>query len=168
MVTGIDIVREQIEIASGSVLSIDQQEVTIKGNAIECRINAEDPDKDFAPSPGRIEAFHMPGGPGIRVDTHAYAQYEIPAYYDSLIAKLVAYGPDRHQALQRIKRALDEFVIEGVSTTIPFHRRAVASELFRAGTYDTSFVFELAGEASEEEPPSEPATGRDLSGVRTA
>jgi acetyl-CoA carboxylase biotin carboxylase subunit len=110
----------------------------------------------------------MPGGPGIRVDTHAYSQYNIPPYYDSLIAKLVAHGPDRHQALQRIARALDEFVIEGVSTTIPFHRKAVVSELFRSGNYDTGFVDRLAEEAAGEKPPSKAVPGKDLSGAPTS
>jgi acetyl-CoA carboxylase biotin carboxylase subunit len=168
MVTGIDIVKEQIAIAAGVRLSFGQDDIVMSGNAIECRINAEDPDKDFAPCPGRIEAFHMPGGPGIRVDTHAYAQYEIPPYYDSLIAKLVAHGPDRHQACQRIARALEEFIIEGVSTTIPFHRKAVASDIFRSGTYDTGFVLRLAGETGNGRPSSKPAAGKDLSGAHTA
>jgi acetyl-CoA carboxylase biotin carboxylase subunit len=163
MVTGIDIVKEQIRIAAGQQLSVRQDGVTIKGHAIECRINAEDPDRDFAPSPGKIEAFHMPGGPGIRVDTHAYAQYEIPAYYDSLLAKLVAYGPDRDEALARVARALDEFIVEGVKTTIPFHRKAVASDLFRSGSFDTGFVTHLTGK-----PPAEqPAERKGLSGART-
>jgi biotin carboxylase len=168
MVTGLDIVKEQIAIAAGQPLSFSQADVVISGNAIECRVNAEDPDRGFAPSPGRIEAFHMPGGPGIRVDTHAYAQYEIPPYYDSLIAKLVAHGPDRHQALQRIARALDEFIIEGVSTTIGFHRKAVASRLFRSGAYDTSFVSQLAEETAADDASAEAGPGKDLSGARTA
>jgi acetyl-CoA carboxylase biotin carboxylase subunit len=163
MVTGTDIVKEQIRIAAGEGISFRQEDVTLRGHAIECRINAEDPDRDFAPCPGRIEAFHMPGGPGIRVDTHGYAQYEIPPHYDSLIAKLVAHAPDREQALARVIGALDEFIIEGVKTTIPFHRRAVRSELFRSGDFDTNFVSLLAdserqGEAKEKE---------DLSGVQT-
>jgi acetyl-CoA carboxylase biotin carboxylase subunit len=168
MVTGIDIVKEQIAIAADVPLSFSQSDIVLNGNAIECRINAEDPDKDFAPCPGRIEAFHMPGGPGIRVDTHAYAQYDIPPYYDSLIAKLVAHGPDRHQALQRIKRALDEVVIEGVSTTIPFHRRAVVSDAFRSGTYDTGFVDTLGEEKPSDAASSKPLAGKDLSGAHTA
>ena len=109
----------------------------------------------------------MPGGPGIRVDTHAYAQYEIPPYYDSLIAKLVAHGPDRHQALQRVARGLDEFIIEGVSTTIPFHKVAVASKIFRSGVYDTSFVDRLAEEVSGENHAPKPARGENLTGAPT-
>jgi acetyl-CoA carboxylase biotin carboxylase subunit len=156
MVTGIDIVKEQIAIGAGEKMSIGQGDVSMEAHAIECRINAENPEKNFAPSPGRIEAFHMPGGPGIRVDTHAYAQYIIPPYYDSLIAKLVAHGPDRVQAMARIKRALEEFTIEGVYTTIPFHLVAVASDIFRSGDYDTDFVMNLAA-SDRAEPASQNA-----------
>jgi acetyl-CoA carboxylase biotin carboxylase subunit len=144
MVTGTDIVQEMIRIAAGEPMRIKQDEVVIRGHAIECRINAEDPARNFAPSPGRIEVFHMPGGTGVRVDTHAYAQYMIPPYYDSLIAKLVAHAPDRDQAIARVAGALDEFIVEGVKTTIPFHQRAIRSKLFRSGDFDTSFVEELA------------------------
>jgi acetyl-CoA carboxylase biotin carboxylase subunit len=163
MITGIDIVREQIRIAAGEPLSVTQKDVTITGHAIECRINAEDPDRNFAPSPGTIEAINIPGGPGIRVDTHAYAQYVIPAFYDSLIAKLVAYGPDRARAVERMLRALDEFIVEGVHTTIPFHRKAVESDLFRSGNFDTRFVDQLANP----EAPRNTAEKKDLSGVHT-
>jgi acetyl-CoA carboxylase biotin carboxylase subunit len=163
MVTGVDIVKEQFRIAAGERLSLSQDEVIIKGHAIECRINAEDPDRDFAPFPGRIDAFHMPGGPGIRVDTHAYAQYEIPPFYDSLLAKLVAYGPDRNQATARLARALDEFIVEGVKTTIPFHQKAVASDLFKSGNFDTDFVAQFTDQTRGEQ-----AVGqKGLSGVRT-
>jgi acetyl-CoA carboxylase biotin carboxylase subunit len=143
MVTGIDIVKEQIRIAVGEPLRIVQDDVRIDGHAIECRINAEDAENGFAPSPGKIESFNVPGGPGVRVDTHAYAQYVIPAYYDSLIAKLVAHAHDRDEAIARLARALDEFIVEGVKTTISFHRRAIASEVFRSGKFDTDFVGEL-------------------------
>ncbi len=163
MVTGIDIVKEQIRIAAGEQISVRQDGVTLNGHAIECRINAEDPDRDFAPSPGKIEAFHMPGGPGIRVDTHAYAQYEIPPYYDSLLAKLVAYGPDRHEAIARVARALDEFIVEGVKTTIPFHQKAVATDVFRSGSFDTGFVTQLTETPAAEQP----AEKKGLSGART-
>ena len=162
MVTGTDIVKEQIRIAAGESISFQQDDLTIRGHAIECRINAEDPDRDFAPCPGRIEAFHMPGGPGIRVDTHAYAQYEIPPYYDSLIAKLVAHAPNRNQAVARLSGALDEFIIEGVETTIPFHRKAVRSELFRSGDFDTHFVSRLADRQEQDS-----ATKEGLSGVQS-
>ncbi len=155
MVTGTDIVQEQIRISAGEPMSFKQDDVEIRGHAIECRINAEDPERGFAPSPGRIEAFHMPGGTGIRVDTHAYAQYMIPPFYDSMIAKLVAHAPDREQAIDRVAGALDEFIIEGVKTTIPFHQQAVRSKLFRSGEFDTHFVEELekgkAGESEDEE-----------------
>ncbi|MFC1800205.1 acetyl-CoA carboxylase biotin carboxylase subunit [Candidatus Eisenbacteria bacterium] len=157
MVTGTDIVQEQIRIAAGEPMTIKQEDVVIRGHAIECRINAEDPERNFAPSPGRIDTFHMPGGTGIRVDSHAYAQYMIPPYYDSLIAKLVAHAPDRDQAIARVAGALDEFIVEGVKTTIPFHQQAIRSKLFRSGKFDTHFVEELAKgeEGAEGEEPAE-------------
>ena len=155
--------REQIRVAAGEPLSVTQKDIAITGHAIECRVNAEDPDRDFAPSPGTIEAINIPGGPGIRVDTHAYSQYVIPAYYDSLIAKLVAHGPDRARAVERMLRALDEFIVEGVNTTIPFHRKAVGSDLVRSGNFDTGFVEQLANpEASRNT-----AEKKNLSGVHT-
>jgi acetyl-CoA carboxylase biotin carboxylase subunit len=163
MVTGVDIVKEQIGIAAGEPLSLAQEEVMMSGHAIECRINAEDPDKNFVPSPGRIETFHLPGGPGIRVDTHAYAQYDIPPYYDSLIAKLVAHGADRDQAIAKMIRALDEFIIEGIKTTIPFHRKAIESGIFRSGDFDTHFVSQLAEPPEGEKSPEK----EDLSKTRT-
>ena len=162
MVTGIDIVKEQIRIAVGEPTSIDQDAIRVAGHAIECRINAEDPDRGFVPGPGKIESFHMPGGPGIRVDTHAYSQYVIPAFYDSLLAKLVAFAPDRNQAIARMVRALDEFIVEGVPTTIAFHRRAVDSELFRSGDFDTHFVSQLADGGAG----SDVIEEKGLSGVR--
>ncbi|MGQ9602953.1 MAG: acetyl-CoA carboxylase biotin carboxylase subunit [bacterium] len=145
MVTGVDIVKEQIRIAAGQPLSVRQEDVKINGHAVECRINAEDPDRNFMSSPGKIEALHIPGGPGIRVDTHIYAQYVIPSYYDSLLAKIVAHGNNRHVAVARLLRALDEFVVEGVKTTIPFHRKAVSHELFKRGDFDTGFVNLILG-----------------------
>ncbi len=162
MVTGIDIVKEQIRIAAGEPLRLAQDEVTFNGHAIECRINAEDAENGFAPSPGKIEVFNMPGGPGIRVDTHAYAQYVIPAYYDSLIAKLVAHAHNRDEAIARLARALDEFIVEGVKTTIGFHRKAISSEAFRSGKFDTDLVSELLPANSNGE-----ALRKSLSGVRT-
>jgi acetyl-CoA carboxylase biotin carboxylase subunit len=162
MVTGIDIVKEQISIATGQQTGCSQADVKISGHAIECRINAEDVSKDFAPSPGEITAFHMPGGPGIRVDTHAYSQYMIPPYYDSLIAKLVAHGPDRSVAISRLTRALDEFIIEGVKTTLDFHTKAIRSDMFRCGEFDTKFVSLLMGTGSGEEVPET----KGLSGAR--
>ncbi|MGD9142044.1 MAG: ATP-grasp domain-containing protein, partial [bacterium] len=146
MVTGVDIIKEQIRIGAGQPLSIKQKDVRLEGHAIECRINAEDVDRDFAPCPGMLSAVNIPGGPGIRVDTHVYAQYEIPPFYDSLIAKLVAHAPTRDECIARMLRALDEFVVEGVKTTIPFHIMALDSEVFRSGRFDTSFVAKLAEE----------------------
>ena len=146
MVTGVDIIKEQIRIGAGERLSIKQEDVRMDGHAIECRINAEDVDRDFAPCPGRIDAVNIPGGPGIRVDTHIYAQYVIPPFYDSLMAKLVAHAPTRDECIARTLRALDEFVVEGVKTTVPFHLTALDSALFRSGVFDTSFVDKLAEE----------------------
>jgi len=140
MITGVDIVKEQIRIAMDERLSIGQEEVELRGHAIECRINAEDPYSNFAPFPGRITGFHPPGGPGIRLDTHIYVGYEIPPYYDSLIAKLIAHGRDRNEAIARMKRALDEISIEGVKTTIPFLRRVMEEERFVQGRTHTNFL----------------------------
>ncbi len=137
-VTGVDLIREQIAVASGLKLKV--KSVRREGHSIECRINAENPDKNFAPSPGRITSFHMPGGLGIRVDTHAYANYYIPPYYDSMIAKLIVTADDRDDAIKRMYRALDEFIIEGVHTTIPFHKKVMRHEKFIEGDYDTSFI----------------------------
>jgi acetyl-CoA carboxylase biotin carboxylase subunit len=139
-ITGIDLVKSQILIAAGYKLSeIIQQPVSIKGHAIECRINAEHPET-FAPSPGRITALNLPGDVGIRVDTAAYTDYVIPPFYDSLVAKLIAYGRDRTEAIARMRRALDMFVIEGIHTTIPLHQRIMQDPDFIAGTFDTSFL----------------------------
>jgi len=139
-ITGIDLVKSQILIAAGYKLpEIIQQPVTIKGHAIECRINAENPET-FAPSPGRITALNLPGDVGIRVDTAAYTDYVIPPFYDSLIAKLIAYGRDRTEAIARMRRALDMFVVEGIYTTIPLHQRIMTDPDFIAGKFDTSFL----------------------------
>jgi acetyl-CoA carboxylase biotin carboxylase subunit len=139
-ITGIDLVKSQILIAAGYKLpEIIQQPVAIKGHAIECRINAENPET-FAPSPGRITALNLPGDVGIRVDTAAYTDYVIPPFYDSLIAKLIAYGRDRTEAIARMRRALDMFVVEGIYTTIPLHRRIMTDPDFIAGKFDTSFL----------------------------
>lgn len=142
-VTSIDLVKEQIRIAAGEKLSISQNDVKIRGAALEARINAEDPENNFMPSIGKIGGFHIPGGPGIRVDTHLYSGYTIPRYYDSLIAKLIAYGNDRQEAIVRMKRALKEFVIEGIKTTIPFHLKLLESEDFVKGNIHTGFVDEI-------------------------
>ncbi len=137
-VTGVDLIREQIAVAAGQKLKV--KKVKREGHSIECRINAENPDKNFAPSPGKITDFHMPGGFGIRVDTHAYANYFIPPYYDSMLAKLVVTADTREDAIKRMYRALDEFIIEGVHTTIPFHKKVMRHEKFIEGDYDTSFI----------------------------
>ncbi|HHY18864.1 MAG TPA: acetyl-CoA carboxylase biotin carboxylase subunit [Firmicutes bacterium] len=140
MVTGLDLIKEQIKIAAGIPLDYSQEDIEIRGHAIQCRINAEDPDKDFRPTPGTIEGFFLPGGLGIRVDTAAYAGCEIHPYYDSLFAKLIAWGQDREEAISRMKRALDEFFVEGISTTIPFHKKVLENEHFIKGEIDTAFI----------------------------
>ncbi|GAJ03898.1 unnamed protein product, partial [marine sediment metagenome] len=125
MVTGRDLVKAQIKIAEGENLDYTQEEIRIEGVSLECRINAENPDKNFTPCPGKIITFHLPGGPGIRVDTHIFSGYIIPPFYDSLLAKLITWGRDREETIARMRRALEEFVIEGVKTTIPFHQRII-------------------------------------------
>jgi len=137
--TGYDLLKEQIRVAAGERLSIPVG-VRLLSHALECRINAEDPDNDFRPSPGRITTFHPPGGPGVRVDTHVYASYVVPPYYDSLIAKVIVRAPTREETISRAELALDMFVIEGVQTTIPFLRRVLEHPDFRAGNVDTHFL----------------------------
>ena len=142
MVTGLDLVREQIRVAAGEPLSFSQESVRVAGASIECRINAEDPER-FIPSPGTITSFHSPGGPGVRVDTAAYAGAVIPPYYDSLVAKLIVHGEDRTHAVARMRRALAEMEVEGIHTTLPLHRRIMESEEFLAGGFDTGFIGRL-------------------------
>lgn len=142
MVTGLDLVREQIRVAAGEPLSFSPASVRISGAAIECRINAEDPER-FVPSPGTITAFHSPGGPGVRVDTAAHAGAVIPPYYDSLVAKLIVHGDDRAHAIARMRRALHEMEVEGIHTTLPLHRRIMESGEFLAGGFDTGFIGRL-------------------------
>lgn len=137
-VTDYDLIREQIKIASGTSISGRNHEP--KQFAIECRINAEDPYNNFRPSPGKISAFHAPGGHGVRIDTHVYAGYTIPSHYDSMIAKLIVTGRTRNQAIERMKRALDEFIIEGINTTIPFHRQLMDHPEYVSGNYTTKFM----------------------------
>jgi acetyl-CoA carboxylase biotin carboxylase subunit len=137
MVTGIDLVREQILTAAGAPLSFTQDDVQLKGHAIEIRINAEDAHRNFAPCPGTIEFYGVPGGPGVRVDSHAYSGYTIPPYYDSMIGKLIVHAPDRAQAIVRARRALGEFLIHGVTTTVDFAGTVLDMEPFRSGQYDT-------------------------------
>jgi acetyl-CoA carboxylase biotin carboxylase subunit len=139
-VTLFDLVQAQIRIAAGEKLPIRQEDVKLIGHAIECRINAENPDRGFMPSPGKITTYHVPGGPGVRVDSHCYEEYVIPPFYDSMIAKLITWAPTREECIARMRRALDEFVIEGIATTIPFHRAVMDSEEFLRGTFGTNFV----------------------------
>ena len=139
-VTDIDIIVEMLKIASGEKLSISQGDVKMSGYAIECRVNAENPEANFAPSPGEITSFHVPGGHGVRVDTHAYAKYVVPPYYDSMIAKLIVHDKDRASGLNKMLRALDEFVIEGIFTTIDIHKKILADPVFQSGIFDTSFM----------------------------
>ncbi len=140
MITGVDLIKEQLRIASGLPLSITQQDIDSRGQSIECRINAEDTDRNFLPCPGRIEAYVAPGGPGVRVDSHCYPGYTIPPYYDSLISKLIVWGADRQEAIYRMRRALDEYAITGVKTTIPFHQRVLEHPVFQRGEVTTDFV----------------------------
>ncbi|HUG27274.1 MAG TPA: acetyl-CoA carboxylase biotin carboxylase subunit [Gemmatimonadales bacterium] len=140
MVTGIDIVKEQIRVAGGAPLSLPADMNGLRGHAIECRVNAEDPYRNFQPCPGLITAYHPPGGPGVRVDTHVYAGYTVPPHYDSLLAKVIVHGRDRAEALARMGQALDSFILEGVTTTIPFLARVIRHPDFMAGKIDTRFL----------------------------
>jgi acetyl-CoA carboxylase biotin carboxylase subunit len=140
MVTGFDLVKEQIRVAAGDPLSFPQELNGLRGHAVECRVNAEDPYRNFQPCPGHITAYHPPGGPGVRVDTHVYAGYNVPPYYDSLLAKVIVHGRDRAEALARMGQALDSFILEGVTTTIPFLARVIRSPAFVAGEVDTRFL----------------------------
>ncbi len=139
MVCDVDLVREQIRIAAGERLGMTQSEIHFRGHAIECRITAEDPET-FLPTPGRVAAFHVPGGPGVRVDSALYAGYLVPPYYDSLIAKLIVHAPTRPDAIARLRRAIDEFAIVGIKTTLPLHRRIVDAPAFQAGDYSTHWL----------------------------
>ena len=144
MVTGVDLIKMQIQVAAGEALdSLITEEIHLDGHAIECRINAEDPDRDFLPNPGIITSLNIPGGPGTRVDSHIYANYPIPPYYDSMLAKIIAHGKDRSEAVERMKRALDEFVVEGIKTTIPFHQKVLNTKDFVEGNIDTGFLERL-------------------------
>ena len=144
MVTGIDIVKEQILIAAGSPLSFKQEDITLRGHAIECRINAEDP-KTFTPSPGRIELWHPPGGPGIRVDSHLYSGYMVPPYYDSMVGKVIAYGDNRDSAIARMLIALSEMVIDGIKTNIPLHIEICQHAAFKAGGTNIHYLEKRLG-----------------------
>ena len=139
-ITGVDLIKEQIRVAAGEKLSFFQKDININGHAIECRINAEDSENGFLPSSGTLEKYIPSGGIGVRVDSHSYQNYDIPPYYDSMIAKLIVKGKNREEAIQRMKRALQEFLIEGVDTTIPFHLRVLENEDFKKGTIYTNFI----------------------------
>jgi acetyl-CoA carboxylase biotin carboxylase subunit len=143
MVTGLDLIAEQIRIAQGEPLSLTQDQVVLRGHAIECRINAEDPDHNFRPNPGRISGYLPPGGPGVRMDSHVYTDYEIPPYYDSLIGKLIVWGSDRPAAIRRMRRALRECAITGLPTTISFHQKVLETPEFQRGEIYTNFVEEV-------------------------
>ncbi len=143
LVTGIDLIKEQIRVAAGESLGRRQDDVKVEGHAIECRINAEDPDRGFAPSPGLIERYHQPGGPGVRVDSHVTAGYRIPPNYDSMIGKLLVRGDNREEAILRMQRALDEYVIEGPKTTLPLLKRVLRDAYFVKGDYSTRFLDDL-------------------------
>ncbi len=142
MISGIDLVREQIRVAAGTPLGYSQSDIRFEGHAIECRVNAEDPET-FTPSPGRIGSYHAPGGLGVRVDSALYSGYSVPPYYDSLIAKLIVHGTTRNECLMRLRRALEEFVIEGVSTTLPLHQALISQPDFINGDYDIHWLEEL-------------------------
>ncbi|MGB5347874.1 MAG: ATP-grasp domain-containing protein, partial [Woeseia sp.] len=143
-ITGIDIVKEQLRIASGKKLSVTQDDIVIRGHAIECRINAEDP-KTFMPSPGLIHLWHAPGGPGVRVDSHIYSGYRVPPNYDSMIGKLITYGPDRDTAIARMRNALTEIVVEGIKTNVPLHQEICQHAAFRKGGTDIHYLEKRLG-----------------------
>jgi acetyl-CoA carboxylase biotin carboxylase subunit len=146
MLTGVDLVKEQILVASGEPLSLKQEDVPFVGHAMEFRINAEDPDQDFMPSPGEVTSLEVPGGPGVRVDSAIYQGYTIPPFYDSMVGKLVVWGLDREEAIKRSGRALREYRLEGIKTTIPLHLRLLEDDAFRSGEYHTGYLEELLGE----------------------
>jgi acetyl-CoA carboxylase biotin carboxylase subunit len=145
MVCGVDLVREQIRIAAGAELGYGQTDIRFYGHAIECRINAEDP-VSFMPTPGRITAFHAPGGLGVRIDSALYAGYVVPPYYDSMVAKLIVHAPTRADAINRLRRALDEFAILGIQTTVPLHQRIVDDPSFQAGEYTIHWLERFVGQ----------------------
>jgi len=140
MISNVDLVREQIMVASGEKLDFTQDDIVLRGHAIECRINAENPAKDFMPNPGKITGYVTPGGFGVRVDSHAYQEYQIPPYYDSMIGKLICWGRTRNEARRRMYRALKEYVVTGVETTIPFHQEIVEDPVFISGQFNTGFI----------------------------
>ena len=140
MVTGLDLIKMQIQVAAGEKLKIKQDNVQIKGNAIECRIYAEDPENNFMPSPGKLTELNLPGGPGVRVDTHVYPNYEISPYYDSMIAKIITHGKNRNEAIRIMRRALEEIVISPIKSTVSFSRHVLSNPLFLRGQFSTDFI----------------------------
>jgi acetyl-CoA carboxylase biotin carboxylase subunit len=144
MVTDVDIVKEQLRMAGGEPLSLRQEDIVIRGHAIECRINAEDP-KTFMPSPGLIQLWHSPGGPGVRMDSHIYSGYRVPPYYDSLIGKLITHGNDRPTAIARMRNALTEIVVEGIRTNIPLHQEIFQHSAFQKGGTDIHYLEKRLG-----------------------
>ena len=140
MVTGMDLIKEQIRVAAGEKLSVSQEDVVIKGHAIECRINAENPSKTFMPCPGLITNVHAPGGNGVRVDSHIYSDYKVPANYDSMLMKLIVYDKDRASAIAKMRSALGELVIEGIETNVNFQYEILENEAFQEGNTDTGFI----------------------------
>ena len=151
LVTGLDLVKEQIRVAAGESLPLKQDDVRIQGWAIEARINAEDPNNGFIPCPGRIQEFNLPGGPGVRVDTHAFAGYDVPPFYDSLLAKLITTGRTREDAIRTMQRALDEFFIEPIRTTIPLHKQIFSDPTFWRGQISTNYLDRFSQQQGESE-----------------
>jgi acetyl/propionyl-CoA carboxylase alpha subunit len=160
--TGLDLVKEQLRVAAGLPLPFSQEQVCFRGHAIECRITAENPYNRFLPRGGTIAAYKEPGGPGVRVDSSAYAGMDVPLFYDSLLAKLITWGEDRAEAIGRLRRALEEYTIAGVSTTIPFHQFAIQHPRFLAGDLSTSWVAETWGESGEQAAQDEPGGANTL------
>ncbi|MDC0165279.1 acetyl-CoA carboxylase biotin carboxylase subunit [bacterium] len=149
MVTGVDLIKQQIRVHGGEDCPSYNPDYKLRGHSIECRINAEDPEKNFRPSPGKINNFHMPGGKGVRVDSHAYSGYEIPTHYDSMIGKLIVHAKNRKRAINRMQRALEETIIEGVKTTIPYHQKIMEDKNFNSGKFDTSFLESFSFESNK-------------------
>jgi acetyl-CoA carboxylase biotin carboxylase subunit len=146
LITGTDLVREQLRIAAGEGLALKQSDISIRGHAVEARINAENPE-NFTPSPGTVAEWHAPGGPGVRVDSHLYSGYRVPPYYDSLIGKLIAWGEDRETAIARLRIALEEMIIEGIHSNIPLHLRIATDSAFIAGGTDIHYLEQKLGQA---------------------
>src|SRR5699024_408461 len=142
VVTGIDLIKEQIKIANNESIAFSQEDIEFEGWSIECRINAEDSFNNFMPSPGTVKMYLTPGGPGVRIDSAVYQGYSIPPYYDSMVAKLITYGSSREEAIQTMKRALDEFIVEGVKTRITFHREIMDHQIIKSGKFNTNFLEE--------------------------